>query len=254
MKWEHTCSLEWMQERQKHLCASEVRQLVPFTKTGRPRKVTDEDYMRVLASKQKMLTTDDCISTGAAARGHILEPYAIDEFNVYAQQRGWPVHLWHWDDIVVKGRKNSQLAFSPDALNISSENIDGVLYHDNVADTLGEVKCYSTERHLMSMYTEKDKLEERWQIATAMASAPNLLYAWLIFYDPSVKGKLNLGIFDYDRGQLADEIAIVEQVEKDWNNFISKRLKFATEMIDESYYSEEAIRQKLEQESRLNPQ
>ena len=90
MNWEHKCSLEWLLERQKYLTASDIKSLVPVTRTGRPRKVDDEAYFRVLASKLTKLTSEDCWSFGAAARGHILEPYAIDALNVMLLQMSRP--------------------------------------------------------------------------------------------------------------------------------------------------------------------
>ena len=77
MDWKHKCSLDWLRERQRYLTATDVKSLIPVTKTGRPRKITDMERLKVRASKMVTLTEEDCWSYGAAARGHLLEPYAI---------------------------------------------------------------------------------------------------------------------------------------------------------------------------------
>ena len=43
MEWKHKCALAWMQERQKFLTASDVKELLPYTATGRAKKITEED-------------------------------------------------------------------------------------------------------------------------------------------------------------------------------------------------------------------
>lgn len=256
MKWEHICSLEWMQERQRFLCASDVRKLVPVTKTGRPRKITDLDRLAIWGEKQRILTIDDCMSTGTAARGHELEAYAIEEFNNYAAQRGWPVHLDHWDDVVVNIKGYStNLAYSPDAMNVA-QPIGTVLSHnDGKADTIGEVKSYSTERHLTALATPKMELEERWQIATAFAADPNLQYAWLIFYNPSLREN-SLGIFDFDRALLQDEIDQVRVVSSEWTDFLKRAesmLKSGDAFLAEVNQNEIEIINEFESTARLNP-
>lgn len=226
-KWFHKCDLGWLKVRQKYLTATDVKELLPFTKTGRKRTITDEHYLKVLANKMVNLTASDCISTGAAARGHILEPYAIDRYN----EDGVGNHTWlyHWDDVVVTRPKPDpfSLAFSPDAMSFSTPfykdgKIDVVLsYVDdmNMSVTIGEVKSYSPERHMIAGYTPKDELEERWQIATAMAVCESIEVAYLLFYNPSMRNQLY--IVDYDRADLANEIEAVLEVEKNWLAWIA---------------------------------
>lgn len=253
MQWKHTCSLDWMQERQRHLTASDIKKLIPVTNTGRTRKITETEYMQVLASKRKVLTADDCVSTGAAARGHHLEPYAIKEFNAYAERRGWPVHLEHWDDCVAHLTHGSHLAFSPDAMNVA-QNASGPLVTSCLADTIGEVKSYSTEHHIKCLCTDPMKLEERWQIATAMASAGQIMSAYLIFYDPSISVD-SLGIVSYDRSMLADEIQIILDINKQWTDFISAGAPFPSvvERGIAGITEQQIIAEIQEQESKLNP-
>lgn len=253
MKWEHKCSLEWIQERQKYLCASEIKQLIPFTKTGRDRKITDMNRYSVWANKQKILTEEDCFSIGTAARGHILEPYAINEFNKYAEATGLSIHLYHWDDIVVS--HDSILGYSPDAANVAPQPfvtiMDSTHSDSEYAKVIGEVKCYTSEKHIETMLTPNNEREERWQIATAMAVDCHIDTAYLILFNPSLK-KFNLGVFKYTREELEEEIKIIKQVEKDWIKFLDN-LSINNESIVTTKDKEEDIIKLIKQENRFNP-
>jgi len=254
-KWFHKCDLDWLRERQKYLTATDVKELLPFTRTGRKRTITDEHYLKILASKMVYLTESDCVSTGSAARGHILEPYAIDRYN--KEDYGSNTWLYHWDDIVVTriNPNRFSLAFSPDAMSYECSNsylgkksiaIDGV-------KAIGEVKSYSPERHMIAGYTHKDDLEERWQIATAMAVCESIEEAYLLFYNPSMRNQLY--IVDYDRVDLADEIEAVLEVEKNWLAWLSNFSK-----LDKHYLvcgtggEEEAIIHNIMKREELNPE
>jgi hypothetical protein len=217
-RWQHKCDLTWLKDRQGFLTATDVKQLLPVTATGRKRTITDEHYLKVMAGKLVNLTESDCISTGAAARGHILEPYAIDRYN--EEDYGSNTHLYHWDDAVIS-RVNPvlySLAFSPDACDKTATQ----LLMDKSLDinVIGEVKSYGPERHLICGYTPKDKLEERWQIATAMAVSLTIREAYLLFYNPSMAEQLY--IVDYTREDLASEINTVLEVEGNWLKWIGK--------------------------------
>ena len=170
--------------------------------------VSDDNYLKVLARKVEFITEDSCISTGAAARGHILEPYAIDFFNENMQ-----VKLYHWDDLIIKkGNYLNGLAFSPDAMDIPMST------HSTIARVIGEVKCYSPERHVTCGHTKKEDLEERWQLATAMAVLPNIESGYLLFYNPSMA--MQMFVVKYDREDLKEEIKTVYEIEDNWLNWI----------------------------------
>lgn len=257
MKWEHVCSLEWMKARQQYLCASEVKQLIPFTKTGRDRKITDIDRMKIYINKIKVLATDDCVSFGAAARGHILEPFAIDELNAYIVSQGMSYTLEHWDDVIVHTSPYTLLAYSPDAMNNAAPDLNVVEVMQTGATVLGEVKSYSPERHIEAICTPANKLEERWQIATAFASDGHLSEAWLIFYNPSLR-KDSVGIFHYDRIDLADEINTISQIEMEWRDFLNRlnpTLGCSGEAlyVSHSILDEEEIIKRLEAKGGMNP-
>ena len=254
-KWFHKCDLDWLKARQKCLTATDVKELLPFTKTGRKRTITDEHYLKVLAGKLVNLTEDDCISTGAAARGHILEPYAIDRYN--KEDFGSNTYLYHWDDVVItRDLKPYSLAFSPDAMNeimyyeIRRDNKR--LWNGSDARVIGEVKSYSPERHLIAGCTPKDELEERWQIATAMAVCESIEEAYLLFYNPSMHDQLY--IVDYDRADLINEIDTILEVEQNWLAWINNLGKLDKHYVVSGNENEEqAIINGIIKQEEFNP-
>lgn len=210
MKYEHRCSLDWLKARQDYITASEIHQMLPFTATGRKRSesVQDENLLKVIAGKQKILTEDDCLSFGAAARGHILEPFAIDEFN----KLGYDDPLYHWDDSLITLGRGS-LAFSPDALGCKQDMPDIELPAIDFAGLKlgGEVKSYSIDKHIGCGIADRMTLEERWQIATAFAICENLERYWLIFFNPSCEYRMF--VHAYTRHDLEEEVRIIKETE-----------------------------------------
>ena len=219
MKWEHKCSLEWLERRQHYLTASEVKRLLPVTNTGRKRNIDTVDYMKVMANKVRTLTAEDCMSYGAAARGHILEPYAIATLNQELSINKVPTNVFWWDDEIIPMHPyvEGSLAFSPDGLDILP--ID---YHEHAASpsVMAEVKCYSDEHHLITALTPKERLEERWQIATGMAVCLSIERAYLVLFDPDLGRWDRCFIIEYERKDLEDEIETVLEVEERWAEFL----------------------------------
>ena len=250
MKWEHKCSLDWLRARQRYLTASDIKALLPITKTGRPRKVTDQDRLRILANKQVVLTEEDCWSSGAAARGHILEPFAVREFNEYAKYYYNEEYYW-WDDKLVSCPDRC-IAFSPDAMDVPMDDPDAA---DNVKQIL-EVKSYNPERFLLTASMDKADLEERWQIATAMALLPNISGATLELYNPSMRSG-QIRWFRFSRLELVKEIEMILKVEEDWKDFCSYSDLalgvFKDSYTEETALSESQIIEAIEERQRLNP-
>ena len=199
MRYEHVTSLEWMNERQKYITASDVAKLVPYTATGRKRNITDDDYFQLMAEKEKILTIDDCISTGAAARGHILEPYAIKEANKFITRK-----LNHWDDICLH---RGYAGYSPDALDVSARPYEAIV--------MGEVKCYNPAKHIIKSKQKLKDMEERWQLAMAFYVLPDLSYAYLILFNPGLcEGKLYIN--QYSRSMFENELEIIDTIVRRW--------------------------------------
>lgn len=189
MNWFHTCSMEWMQERQLHLGASEARKLVPLTATGRKRNVTDEDYLGILAGKIAYIGQDACESTGAAARGHILEPFAVEAFN---EAEVFEEKMFHWDDLLIHRSGDWSLSYSPDSLDIDQREFEKTASKKGVPaellkpTRLVEVKSYGIAKHLQTACAKPETLEERWQIAAAMLVSPSIEKAALALFNPDI--------------------------------------------------------------------
>jgi hypothetical protein len=243
--------------RQSCLTATDVKDLLPITKTGRKRTVTDDVYIGVLAKKLQVLTNEDCESTGAAARGHILEPYAIKMYNEETSfPPGSSKFLYHWDDIVVTRQsfKKFSLGFSPDALDAEPPKGRNMLAA-NGFECVGEVKSYYPTKHLVCANTPADQLEERWQIAVAMAVCETIEEGRLLFYNPSMPNDM-LYVVEYNRADLADEIDIVLDVEDKWLTFVDNYNMSGGPVNDvyvDGLYEQEIIRDIMRREE-LNPE
>ena len=248
MNWEHECSLAWLKSRRHHLTASEIKKLIPLTATGRPRTVTDFDRMKVMANKFAMLTEEDCMSYGAAARGHIMEPYAIDSLNAMLKEMGINEYFHWWDDelVTVDGRS---LAFSPDAMDV--KYVDDIEF----ATAIAEVKSYSNEKHIAVAYTPKERIEERWQIAVPMALYPNIDHGYLVLFNPKMMLQ-RLFLIKYDRSELQKEIETILQVEEEWDDFSERMLSRPTSgavWYSKTPTEEEIIKLEMDKHHSLNP-
>lgn len=260
-KWFHKCSFGWMQARQTCLTASDIKELLPVTKSGRKRTITDETYIKVLANKLVRLTSDDCISTGVMARGHILEPYAIEAYND-AIDNGLinATHLYHWDDVVVTRHNHLPLAlgFSPDAMAIEqkwpyTDPHGPALFSEDVdIQAIGEVKSYSPDRHMISGFTDKKDLEERWQVATAMATRFSIKEAFILFYNPSMRNQLY--VVSYDRSDLSSEIDTILETEANWLAWVDGFSKLVhSDLIPGNINRELEIVDDILEKEKLNP-
>lgn len=251
MNWEHKCSLDWLRKRQRYLTASDIKALLPITKTGRKHDVSELDYLKVMASKMVTLTEEDCMSYGVMARGHILEPYAIDALNTMLKEMQGEKHetFYWWDDELVS-QHGRLIAFSPDGMDVPMGN-------PSLAPTaIAEIKCYDATRHLVTAYTPKELLEERWQIATSMALLDSIDHAYLVLYNPKMKYRKTF-IIRFDRSELKNEIDIILGIEGKWRDF--RETGILTRKPDNgaihSHHggNEESIMADIEQRQRLNP-
>jgi len=212
MNWYHKVDQGWLAARKSYLSASDIRRLLETTPTGRPRANIEEAYLKAWASKQCAIAHEDIESYGAMARGHLLEPYAIEDFN---KLKIAPA-LCHWDDILVYSADG--VSSSPDALDVPQpEHTVEMPYDKCHARALGEVKCYSDESHYVCGMAPKMTLNERWQIATAFHVIPTLEKAFLIFYNP--RSAHPLFYHEYTRAELADELDQIEIVVSRYASF-----------------------------------
>jgi hypothetical protein len=210
------------------------------------------EYLKVMSSKMVKLTDEDCMSYGAMARGHILEPYAIDTLNTMLfEMQGKDHEMFYWWDDQLVSKGNRAIAFSPDAMDIPMDADPARAPH-----AIAEVKSYGAEKHIVTAYTPKNQIEERWQIAHAMALCDTIDHGYLVLFNPKMKYR-KIFVIRYDRDDLFDEITTILKVEDDWVHFrehgplTKKPSNGAT--FSHHGGNEDTIMQEIEQRQRLNP-
>lgn len=214
MKWRHQCAPEWLEARKDVITATELIGLVPkWRKAGGKPLVKIEPIMELWAEKNSVQEPDTA-SWDWAARGHCMEPYAVDDWN---KQVGG-AKMYHWDDIVIK---NGPIGFSPDALDImppwmecpGKDNFsltfeNGMLVGNGFScegpKKLLEVKSYASKKHILKCLN-KIEYEERWQIAVGMMTCDTIETGELLFYNPSFP-RCQMMPVEYTREKLSNEI------------------------------------------------
>lgn len=221
-EWKHSVSEVWLLARQPYLTASEILGLIPEYKKIKKGKVElfrSPVFARLYGEKQSLDVDPE--SRGSAARGHVLEPYAIEEANrIIGEQR----FHW-WDDRIITAKP---LGFSPDALNVPpmkgtrilSDNCKLIAASEESPGpaSMLEVKCYLAGKHyqckLAASYGKM--LDERWQVACGMAVCPSISEGWLMFYAPQCRDAF---MQRYSRIDLVEEIEIVREIAEIWSSF-----------------------------------
>ena len=212
----HEVNAEWMEARKLCVCASEMK-LLASCKEFNPKAKTSlaDKCWEVWASKVSSRPVDTK-SYNEAARGHICEPYAVEEYNACAPQN--KVKMNHWDDILIS---RDGVGFSPDAMDIEvPKTWQPFLLQKNLPiqpKEILEIKCYNDAAQLKTFQSTFDKMkqDERWQVATAMYVCPSIEMAHLMYYDPAFADKAPqfvINIFDYSREDLKVEIDTVGKI------------------------------------------
>lgn len=225
MDWRHEVSTEWLKARRNVITATELVGLkAGFTKLTKAQKAGTQvapAFAALWGQKHSMMDPDPK-SYGAAARGHILEPYAVQDYSIM-NKRKWH----HWDDCIIC---NNGVGFSPDAMDIEQvhndvmfnvskgimKSDDGMHAYTNMPTSILEIKSYGIENHMKNIVTPKNQLKERYQIAVAMMVIPTLKEGRLIQYCPQLD---EWSMFEkvYTREDLEDEIAEMSEILDVWN-------------------------------------
>lgn len=168
-------------------------------------------------------------SVNAAARGHILEKYAIESYNKTPTQ-GRPSSFFHWDDCIIK---NNGVGWSPDGLDIPQTTCfpeltvanDGLVISDGrkleLPKSFIEIKSYSADKHMKRMLTAPSDMPERFQMAVAFFILPSLDEGCLMFYSPDTD--LSFATW-YVRDDLKDEIALMSEMAALWKKNLEGNL------------------------------
>lgn len=227
MDWCHEVSSEWAEARKRVIGATDIKELkVGFDKLSKAKREGMEiipKFAAKIASK-RMPDSQELVSYGARARGHVLEPYAVKAYNAHVDSQESPhLKMHHWDDFLIE---RDGVGFSPDAMDFEQRkyfgdevcafvDVDaGMLFGERGEHSLPtrilEVKSYEAKHHYEAMAANSKKLDERFQLATAMWVCPTIEEAVLFFYNPSVPHQ---GFFrNYTRSDLKEEIEIVDSI------------------------------------------
>lgn len=214
--WRHSCSEEWLRARRPYLTASDIKRLLPNYRKIKEGKLRPEEalqFVSVYGGKRE--TNLDEMSFGAMARGHYMEPFAVEEFNETRHQG-----FYHWDDKIIVDNE-TMLGFSPDALNLPplpgtrmvAEGLS-IRHRDGVSagpTRILEIKSYEGPTHFQRkmIVANGEPLDERWQIACAMAVCKSLCMASVMFYAPQCR---DMFFVDYDRFDLESEIQVCLEI------------------------------------------
>lgn len=221
MLWSHEVSSEWLLRRKATITGTELANLVPaFKRTIKQREkksdYIDQQFFTLWAEKngtEELITSSP---SSAAARGHVMEPYAIQDYNVQCPSS----YYWHWDDCIICN-PSLHAGFSPDGLDIPQPYTPNAYLEStslNPAPTkVIEVKSYSMERHVKSYFAVAESLDQRYQVAAAMLVCPSILEGTLLFYNPSAPKSMGMFIQTYTRDTLKEEIEMIKGVLDIWN-------------------------------------
>jgi len=229
--WEHEVEVAWLEARREVITATELARLRPklarMTNAQRMGKQPHPDFVMLYGSKQESGRPDPR-SFGAAARGHVMEPYAVREFNHRAEELGWEdvPHFYHWDDMLIVC-PGLGAGYSPDAMDASMtaaakeaarECVAGLSELTPRPTAMLEVKCYDAAHHYKAGMTEPSSLPERYQVAAAMCVDRKIERGWLAFYNPGVPD--HMFTVGYTREELADEVAELDEVLRIWHETV----------------------------------
>lgn len=221
--WVHQVGRSWSLARKTCLTASDAVGLLPSVRKAGSTGTPIPAFFELIAEKRSAMEPE-LMSYDAAARGHELEPYAIEEYNMQPDE-GRCQTFYHWDDVLIK---NGGIGFSPDAMDIMHMNMPDACYEFKGGMLVGtsgrmqsvmptsimEIKSYSDRVHVKTLLTEDGKLKERYQVAFAMMVMPSIREACLCFYDPSCP----IGMFTkwFDQADLVGEMQELYQVVDLW--------------------------------------
>lgn len=239
--------MEWLEARDTVLSATDIVKLMPAYK--RASKANKEagtiPEFQALWGEKHSLRDRDNKSYGPAARGHIMESYAVDAWN----KQFIKDKFYHWDDLLIR---RGMIGFSPDAANIMQPCASVVLdmdeigtmacdgaggYYDVDIKTIMEIKSYEAKHHFQCVLKDKMKQDEIMQIAVAMYVMPSIEEAVLLFYCPG--SPVSMQAFCYKREELQEQIDLVGEFAEQWKKTNDKICTIAGNL--DSIYTEDEI-------------
>ena len=241
--WFHQVDAKWLEARRDCITATEIQKLVsPYKR----RSKKDAEAGRIIPAFAALWGDKnsswpiDPDSFGAAARGHVMEPYAVEEHNRIGHDE-----MFHWDDCVIV---NGSVGFSPDAMDVPQDGIDAVKI--DVKDMPGEVrrilevKSFEPAGHMKAIATPKMERDQLMQLAVAFHVLPSLEEAVLVFFCPPCR----IPIYEetYTRDDLKELIGLVGDIDREYRRTEREMVKLArkcpgTIVNEEQVWHEHAV-------------
>lgn len=224
-RWTHDVSKDWLAARRTVLTATDIKSLVPEYKRlkKKPLKAGEISpaFAAVWAEKTSSMELDTSSPSYAAARGHVMEPYAVKSWN---EEIATGQGMYHWDDCIIV---RNGVGFSPDAMNRAqpgsapllmvhpdgSSLIDGGSTIMPSPTEILEVKSYEPRAHMKAVLiddADKTSRDEAMQVATAFYVLPELENANLLFFCPAAK--LSMHAVMYSRKDVKPLVEIVNEI------------------------------------------
>jgi len=209
-RWYHEVSADWLKARQGCLTATDIASLVPEYKRYLKQKDPDAippGFAALWCQKHSNGFLDTSSPSSAAARGHIMEPYAVEEWNKWTGG-----YMYHWDDCIIINGSNG-IGFSPDAANYPCPcrvKMGSVSDECRAINSILEVKCYEPAAHMKAFVESTDAHKERMQAAVPFAVLPQLAAATVLWYCPGAP--VPMFSCTYSAAGLAEEIKMAFEI------------------------------------------
>lgn len=243
-RWTYEAGLDWVLARKRYLTATDIVSLLPELKRIKKSGLKESEYGKyspacagIWAEKTADTEPDLFAPSNDAARGHVLEPYALQEFNRLTKDSIYP-----WDDMLVVDEER-KFGFSPDGLNVKQPiEYGGVIPASSLKDEclvtkMVEVKCYAPKRHTEALLEDRFEHKERYQIAVAMDVLQSIGIGAVIWFNPSARKQII--VETYKRDDLANEISDVEEIINMYNataETLEKMFAFSSELTEDGIY------------------
>ena len=245
--WYHEVSAEWLKERKLYLTATEIAGLVPeYKRTLKADPGTISPGFAALWAEKTADTEVDVTSYGPAARGHWMEQFAIESWNLQRDLK-----FFHWDDcIIAKGA----VGFSPDAMTVPQSlpgvalasmsdglhGVDGIIEQPKA---ILEVKSFDPSHHMKCVVASPAEQESKllMQLATAFYVLDELEKAILVFYCPNAV--ISMKAIEYTREDLAAEIELVDLIAKKYRETVNQCTGLSIDLV--AKFSEDEVYQTM---------
>ena len=221
-RWTHDVSADWLMERKAVLTATEVAGLL--TEYKRYLKKAPGTLMpgaaALWAAKRADGEVDTSSPSPAAARGHIMEPWAVRSWNAQVDKE-----LYHWDDcIICRTDLAVNVGFSPDAMDIMQlypearldVSADGkfLVNKEGMAcdapTEVMEIKSYDVPKHSKCCIMDKMEHDELMQLAMPFVVLPHLKRARLLWFCPDAPWSMHTESYTGD--DLHDQVKWIMEI------------------------------------------